>query len=334
MHHPRQARRLTVAAVIGALTLGAAVNLGAAPAFAAACPIGGSFTPASQTVEYGQYWDFTASGTGYFNVAHTYHQLQVISTGTPSAYAPELYYANGGSGPTSTVSAPYEVAPLGTGSYSFAITAVLPTPNDECDSFSGQTDSAQLTVAPARLGIELRVIPDPVNAEAAIITARFTGRFVDEYQSSFFPAAAVSPAGVWTITITDADGEAATERSVERAAGDDVLATSFSWADAEPGEQYSASVRFEPSGASAANFDIADAAPFSYTAPESPRPIPSSAAAIEPPTKLPEATPFSVPLLAVIVSSLLIATLAALVVILAIRLQKRPAAPTEGTVIG
>lgn len=283
-------------------------------------------SPSTATLEYGQYWMFTAVYQPFLDPG----EYAVESTGTPGSFTPEASrYCD--TACRITVSSPYESAVLPAGSYSFTASYDHARGADLIEHSAETPTSATLTITPAKLGLELRVLADPSNSDAAIVTAKFTGRFVDEYSSSFFPGAASSPAGIWHISLKDADGEIATERSIERAAGDDVLATSFYWADAEPGEQYTASASFEPSGASANNFAVTPAAEFSYTAPSSQRPVPTSSATGSPDAALPEATGFGLPLWSIVVAVALILGLATLLTILSVRLSRRPA-PAGGEV--
>ena len=307
-----------------------ALALSLAPALSATAdetPVDVTFTTPSATVEYGQGWSFEFTApTEYYQVLFQYGYTTISSSGTPSGYTPmHGAYLNGGMS-RGYVVPPDGAAPLAPGNYSFELggttviigntyTVTTPVP-------------ATLTVEKAKLGIELRVLADPISSGGAIVTAKFTGRFVDEYSSSFFPGVAQSPAGTWNVSIKDKDGEVATERSVERAAGDDVLATSFYWADAEPGEQYTASASFTPSGVSANNFTIGAAQNFSYTAPESARPVPTSSATAKPDASLPEATGFGLPLWALILVIVLIVGLGVLVTILSVRLSRRPSTST------
>jgi len=293
-------------------------------ATAAEVPVLVEFTTTSSTIEYGQYWTFPVnSDTQFYWRMFQPGTYEVTSTGVPGSYAPILSLFDAGGHISGNLAAPYEIAPLGAGVYTFSVSG---TGTDGTDNYTGQTPTpATLTVEKAKLGVELRVLADASTSEAAVVTAKFTGRFVDEYSSSYFPGAALSPAGTWKITITDSDGKLATERSVERAAGDDVLATSFYWADAEPGEQYTASASFVASGNSASNFAISPAQDFAYTAPDSARPVPTSSATAKPDASLPEATGFGLPLWVLILVIVLIVGLGVLVTILSVRLRRRPA---------
>ena len=309
-----------------ALTLIAAISLSQAAAVSASAieyPIEWQ-APSSTVIEYGEYWQFTATYPDFI-VPSDY---DVESTGTPSSFTPDVtrYCSMLCS---VSVSAPYDAAVLPAGAYSFTASYDYPGGGEPSQFAATTATSATLTVNPAKLNIELRVIADPSTGDGAIVTARFTGRFVDEYSSSFFPGVAQSPAGIWTITIKDEDGEEAISRSVERAAGDDVLATSFYWADAEPGTEYTASASFQASGASATNFSIAAAPDFSYTAPASERPVPSSTATEKPDAALPEATGFGLPLWSLILVGVIAIGLAALITIFSVRLSRRPEPEAE-----
>lgn len=283
------------------------------------------------TLEYGQPWSFSldCEGAQFYHFIYD-HGLAVTTISGAPGYAAQisLYTSFGPTYPCSgTVSSGYDVAPLKAGSYTVSVGGSY---NDGSDTYTGETPTpATLTIEKAKLGIELRVLADPSNGDGAIITARFTGRFVDEYQSSFFPGAGLSPAGIWNITVKNADGDVAIERTVERAAGDDVLSTSFYWTDADPGEDYTATASFTASGASASNFAITAGPSFPYTAPDSQRPEPSSTATANTGSSLPEASGFGLPLWILVLIIVLIVGLGVLVTILSVRLSRRPTTSVE-----
>lgn len=307
-------RRIVALALLGALGLSQA----AASSAAADEPVVTFDEPHTLTLEYGEYWYFTARAAGgYLMMGSTY---SVDIENAPASFEPEVQaYDTADYSMVVAVSTPYDGAPLTAGTYTINVTAS----NGESPTGSTSAVPATLTIKPAALGIELRIVPDSTNSDASIVTARFTGRFADEYQSSFFPAAALSPAGVWHITIKDENSEVVTERSVERAAGDDVLATSFYWPDAAPGVQYTASADFVPSGSSASNFTIASATDFPFTGSEDARPVPTSTATGKPDASLPEATEFGLPLWSIIVIGVLIVGFGVLVTVLSVRLSRR-----------
>lgn len=308
-----------------ALVMGAALaSLPAGAASAADTPLAVAFTTPSQTLEYGQHWSFQLTADSIFNWVYQTDGSTITSTGTPSGFAPVLaVYLTGSGNAEGYLQAPYEKPPLGAGTYTFTVKGAY---DDGSTNYTWQTTpSASLTIEKAKLGIELRVLADPSNSDNAIVSARFTGRFVDEYSSSFYLGAAISPAGSWRITIKDSEGATALEKTIDRTAGDDVLATTFYWTDAEPGEQYTATAEFTPTGDSASNFAVTPASTFKYTASSSVRPLPASTAPATPGEDLPEPAGFGLPLWLLIVVIVLILGLGALVTVLGIRLSHRPA---------
>lgn len=321
-------RTVAAAALASGLVLS---QVAAGPASAADIPAPIEFTaPATVSTEYGEYWSFAVTPSGDFlNEIYNNGGSTVTNTGAPAGYTPDLSLYSPSAGTyAGNLSATYVSPPLGVGSYTFKITGEHPSPPDTY--IGATTTSAQLTVTKAALGIDLRVIADPNHPESAVVSAQFTGRFVDEYVSSSFDYAAISPAGEWTITITDSAGDVAIERNFERSAGDDTLARSFYWTGGEADAEYTATATFSPSGASGANFTVAPSNTFSYTVPASVRPTPSSTAPAEAVGALPEASEFSLPLWALILAAVLIVGLGVLVTLFSLRLHRRSAVSTQG----
>ena len=315
-------------AALAAVFLPVLAILGAGAAHAEELPVAISFNePRTKTVEYGQVWDFAFIGDDIVAFEYDLDKhpgneaiFQVKTTGTPSGYAPAAYAYVAGGGTTGSVFHDYGTPLLGVGSYTFSVAV------DGIgfgNTYKGETPQpASLTITPAALGTEVRVVPDEADPRNAIVTARFTGRFVDEYQSSYFPGAAISPAGQWSITVVDAAGDVAVERSVDREAGDDTLATSFYWSGAKPGEQYTATATFTPSGTSGANFAATPAAAFEFTADESQRVVAASDAIEKPAADLPPEPDLSVPLWLVLLIGLASAALITVAVIFGVRLLR------------
>ncbi len=323
MHTHIHRRRAAVAFLVTA----AIVVLPAAPALATDPPPVSWTGATSATIEYAEYWQFDVSFPGTGTSEYTFN-----NTGAPAGYTPAVYV---GPDPSNSmqlvgdVTVSPDAAPLGAGSYSF-ILHVKQTYGSFV-TYEGETATpAHLTITPAKLGLTVRAVPDPANPNVAIVSAAFTGRFVDEYGSSFFPTSAVSPAGKWTFTIVDSDGAVALKRDVERQAGSDVLAASFAWADAEPDTTYAISAEFTPEGTSGANFAITPASPFGYTAPDNARPVPTSTATSKPDASLPESTGFGVPLWGIILVIALILGLASLVTVLSVRTSRSKLSTAEG----
>ena len=294
-------------------------------------------SPKAQTVEYGQYWEFPVRMDSNFYTIHNAGSTIVDVTGAPSGYAPPLVIVGGDATGSADglVFAPGDMRPLSTGTYSISISGTHTFTGDGSTYSGHSTEPAKLTVTKAPLGIELRMVGDPNNWGAAVVTARLTGRFADEYQTSFYEGAALSPAGDWHITVKDGVGDVAIERNIERTAGDDTLATSFYWMEVTEGTKYTVNAEFVPSGASAGNFTVTPASEFSFTAPTTQRPVPTSTATAKPDTHLTAASGFGLPLWAVVLSVVLILGLGALVTVLSIRLNRKPGLePTEPATTG
>jgi hypothetical protein len=132
--------------------------------------------------------------------------------------------------------------------------------------------------------------------------------------------------------VADSRGEVALERNLERDAGDDVLAASFYWPDAKPGEEYTATAEFTPTGASADRFAIARSSTVTYTVGESARPGPAATntSIAEPPAVLADPSAFSLPLWALILAVAAIIGLGVLVAVVSVRLARRPIGLTHG----
>ena len=284
--------------------------------------------PATVSVEYGEAWGFSAHASATYLIGTPWTGTAQFHGG-PGGYTPAVYSDQNNATSTTTVWVypANELPALTAGNYTIDATVT----NFDGTSYT-TTTPASLVVTRAALGIDLRVLADPNNSDAAIVTARFTGRFVDEYSSSFYESAPRSPAGEWHITIKDDEGAIAIERNFERAAGDDVLATSFYWTGAQPDKEYSATAEFVATGPSASNFEVASATAFAYTAPVSQRPVPTSTATAKPAADLPEASGFGLPLWALILIVVLTLGLGVLVAIFSVRLSKTTASSGTGTV--
>jgi len=294
-------------------------------------------SPKVVSAEYGEYWQFPVQMDSNFYSVYSSGSAIVDVTGAPSGYAPQVVVVGGEASGIAygLVLAPDDMRPLSTGTYSLSISGTHTYTGDDVTYSGHTTGPAQLTITKAPLGVELRMLGDPNNWDAAVVSARFTGRFADEHQTSFYEGAALSPAGEWHITVKDEDGNVAVERTIERAAGDDTLATSFYWMDVKEGTEYTASAEFVPSGASAGNFTVSPAPEFGFTAPTTQRSVPTSTATATSNVHLTAASGFGLPVWAVVLSVLLILGLGALVTVFSIRLIRKPGTvPTAAAATG
>ena len=258
------------ASVLLAVTLG----LGSAATATASDPTDiAFFPPATITVGYGENWSLDFSSYVCNTFASTFRKDGAVYPYTPQYQYP---YIAGGELQRGAVMTGYESRPLVGGSYQLTVTTTAAAPYlgypYQCPSngTSGVTATpATIVVTPAALGLDLRVIADP-NAESnAIVSARFTGDFVDSYEGLANPWAPLPPTGTWFFEIADETGDVVFSKEVEKLTPDDSLATSLYWTEAKPGETYSARATFAPAGENGTSFTAAESTPFSYTAPNS-----------------------------------------------------------------
>ena len=313
--------RRTLAAAILACVLTAVLSLGSvAAANADVPPI--VFDPKTTTAEYGQSWAVEGTVSPSPFASWSTPTAIVAMRGTPNGYTPnaQAYHDPSTNTMRATVYSSYTARPLNAGTYNFDMVVT----NGYGGAGAGTSRPQPLVIEPAALSIETRVVEDAADPSSAIVSARFVGKFVDNFQTTQFPTAPFTPAGEWQISIVDSTGET-TSWKVARTDTDDVLATSLLWAESKPGEQYTATAEFVTSGTSSNNFSISGSAPFSYTAPTSERQFAPATAPSAPEIEPAAPATFSVPLWWIVLAGVLVAALAAVLVILAVRLRRTPA---------
>lgn len=310
----RASATLTLAGAIAiAVSLVPSGLAAGSPASRAACgedPPLTAWSPEELQLKYGDYWSMTAT-TNQVNVIETPWSVSAQLTGEGAPLPTDSYFfkASGSDWCEATISVvPASGRPLDAGEY--RLTGRFDNPYG-----SGfDTPEARIVVNPAALGIQARITADPSNPRHAIVSAAFTGQFVEDFSNGWGttsnPSAPLTPAGHWSIVVIDGDGDIALDVQIDRVETDDALATSAYWADPPAGD-YSVTAQFVPSGASASNFTFAEATPFRYTA-SGPPPdaVPTATPA---PSLPPEATatgsavPLFIPLiLAVVTAGLLV----------------------------
>ena len=321
----RSAVAFTALAVCVLSSVGAGAAISAPSMRAADHEVALTFSTPDLTIEYGDGWGFELYSDQPVG-ALDFAGLGVFPdiTGAPGynvgVYLASTYHTIVAY-PVAYLNADPNSPPLRVGEYTIGAAA---EGNYFGDSTHGYTaPPGHLTITRAPLGLSVRVVPDPNNPEGAIVTALFTGHYVDNFYPSADVAAPVAPEGAWTITLTDADGEVGVQRNFERQATDDVLSTTFYWLDAKPGMEYTATAVFEPAGASATNFNFSEATPFAYTAVEPQRPVPTSTAAAAPPSEVLPDPGFGLPAVVVILGVVLIVISGVLTTIFAVKGSRR-----------
>lgn len=282
-----------------------------------------NFDSPTLNITYGQGWYFQATANNAPGPSF-WEAVDAELLGAPAGYSTEFgsfkvdeltvvatIYSTGGQ------------RPLAPGSYTATITL-----GEQEGLGAGRvtTAPATLNVAPAPLGIDLRIGADPSNAANAIVAASFTGDFVQAYFTSEDPESGLSPAGTWTITVSDADGNAVHEFTSTREAGDDVLAVSSYWSDVPPGA-YTARATFTPSGESAENFTITQPSPVNFAAAQPPGAV-STAPPAPPTAPESESGGMTLPIWIPVVVGAVTAGLIALTVVQIIRLRRSGRLPS------
>ncbi len=278
-----------------------------------------TFEQADQEVEYGQGWSFYATATNTYQANGPWTASATVTGMTPVV----LYSYNQDGTYTTYITILNEQGrpPLAVGDYEVIATV------SNVFGTSWSSASGSLTVVPANLGIEARLTSDPAAPGNVIFSARFTGQFIDQVAPAEYGTGPLAPAGTWQLVIKDAQGKTVFDQTVNRAEGGNELATSAYWTDAKPGEIYTPSATFTPTGPAAGNFSVRPGEGIAFTASTLVRPVPTSTATPSTPVALPvgEDDPAGVPLplWAVVVGGVILAGLAAVVVVLIVRSRGR-----------
>lgn len=250
-----------------------------------------AFTTGSQAVRYGESWGAPISLTDLPCNACPGAALQYSYTGTAKGTGTIPFYQ----------SAPYtgsaqlgdylldQGKPLPPGTYRFTLAFVYGATVQGSNSF-------QLTVAPAPIGTDLRVIPDPGNRDNAVVTVMLTGDYIEAMGGD--GGGPPLPAGEWHIVIQDERGKTAFHDDVAQPKeGPPYLSAYWSGVGSGP---YAATTSFE--------FDAASAAFFSVTAakgtPFVPLAAPTSSASSQPAGSTAAPPAASVPLWTLLVAGL------------------------------
>lgn len=289
---------------------------------AAADPILEFDEPRTVEVEYGQYWQLVLRGKDFGML----HKDIEASIPTLPSYPLTLnpHRDSFPNNPVYAVTVLGDQRPLGAGTYSVVAGYV------DADNVAKTTTlPAGVVIKPAALVSELRVVADKNNPINAVVTVRFTGRFIDEFYSSTYIGSPLMPSGEWSVDIADASGETVKSFTVTRNADDDVVATTFYWDGAKSGETYTASAAFAPTGDAVKNFTIATPGSFEYTAATATRPVPQSTASAAPADSVAAEPDFGVPLWWVILIGVALAALIVFAVVFAIKLGKSDPLPRK-----
>jgi hypothetical protein len=319
-------RSATLATLLGAVFLALSAPLSAT---AADIDVPLHWTdPATQTVEYGSYWDFTVATDDASGEMPSDSTVHVTGASTPVHIQTSFYYDDSEDDYAAIISTPSGRQPLEAGHYSFTVSSTKDSGGDHY-TFS-TADSAQLTVTKAPIGVDLRVINDPNSTGNAIVSMRLTGNYIDNlYPADGDPMVPLAPSGTWKVTVANADGSVALQRSIVQTAGF-ASTQSFYWPSVPAEKTFSATAVFTADSSIAGNFAFSPSPDVSYTS--SPKPVPSPV-----PTELASSTHadpsqegFTIPFWLVMLLSVAIVGLAITVTVLAIKSPGAPASASGG----
>ena len=317
----RIAGRLTAAAALALLmTAGGAV---AARAAASDDP-GTTWDAPSTSAEYGEYWQLSATAPNGDASFGPWTASGTLSN-TPSGYAPSFTVFQSDPGTLVAYAGPQIGGrPLGAGTY----TATLTLTENNGTGPSYTSGPATVTITPAALTMTLHVVADPSNPANAIISSELTGSFRENFFTASYPDGPLGPAGTWTITATDENGDVVHEATVDRPDTSDLMGVSSYWSDVPPGT-YTVRAAFTTSGAAAGNFAITAPNPVTYTA----APAPGATSTASPAPPAPPPTPgdagMTLPGWIPLIAGILSAGLLALLIVQIVRLRRTgvPTAP-------
>jgi hypothetical protein len=292
--------------------------------------------PSTVTIEYGQFWEFYAQSD---QMIGNMHKTSVVVAGAPD-YHPDADYPSDYQPQNfayisiwpSSSQPPLEPATYKITTSTWCGWPDMHTGELEDEQLATTDVPATLVVTPAKLGSEVKVVGDPNNREAAVITAKFTGQFVDEYRPRTGRVEApITPGGTWSIRITDPTGDVVLEQTIERAAGETPLANTVYWTEGEPGTDYDVEATFTLDGESANRYELTQPTASNYTASEDVREAPTSTA--KPVARDLQEAGFTLPLWAVVLLGLVLAGLAGAVALFTIRfVASRPTVVSTGGV--
>jgi hypothetical protein len=245
------AKRIGAGVLAAAVTTVALLGSFVGPAFADDPPI--TLTPATQTVEYGQYWSINGSSPAFDSYCEAIPCTSVpltITSGSLSRTIPNF--------------------PVYQGQFSLGVGDLLPQTDlgvgthtinvsypDDSGTETSSPNPAKVVITPTAVLTTTTIAPDPNNSRNALITSQLSGKYIEQLPSCACEGqnGFLLPAGTWKLTVTDSSGRTVfTKQSSEPANG----LPSFVnyWPDVPAGETYSAQSTFTVSGGAAVNFTI------------------------------------------------------------------------------
>jgi hypothetical protein len=246
-----------------------ALALVTAPFLAGAAFADVAFADTSQTVSFGSSW---GTQINLNSLPCTYCSLQgtvtFSYTGPHQGTGTLTPFQSSGSDTATAYLSSYSLdqgaTQLTPGKYVFSISFALYGQN------AAGSNHYELTITPAAIGTDLRVVSDPQNPQNAVISSMLTGDYVNSIggESDGPPL----PAGTWHLAVQDASSKTVfTQDSPQSAGGPPYISTYWIGVTGGP---YTASASFAVDSTSASNFSVSGASNLKF-APNQPSTIPS-----------------------------------------------------------
>jgi hypothetical protein len=299
----RPPRSLLRARLIGmaALALPALLLAPATSASAAEGEVTVVINPATQTVEYGQYWEVTATvalpecfdcdSQSFDMIVESPDNGQLIDT---KVFDGDVFIS------------------------SFDMSLLLPPDTYEVrgrmtdDSYTNSSSSTMgaIVVQPAALAVEATVIPDEHQSEGAIVSAQLTGAFVDAVDECFGSTEChiPLPSGTWTLSVKDSEGTVIREEEIATKGAASRYA-SFYLHGIAPSTSYTVDASFAPTSSQADFYTVSAASGVAFESGEAPAAGDPDAPAV-PTVEVEVATGPTLPLWLVILGGVIVGGLA------------------------
>lgn len=285
---------------------------------AAGEPVGVTFSPANKTIEYGDYWEVTASLTNLEcldGCDDTFNFIVQDPTTGESINSPVF--------DNSVFVSSFDFSLLfPPGEYE--ITGAMD--DEDLHPMDPGNEPGTLTIAPAALDVEATVIADPLQPAGAIVSAQLTGAYVSAIDECFGSTECHPqlPSGTWQLTMRNDAGEVIHEEKISTKAKASRY-VSFYWHGITPETNYTVDASFAPVADQAGNFSLKPALGTSYTSEAAPESGDADAPAT-PEVEVEEAAAPTLPFWLVVLAIVLVVLLAAAVITFWTLLRRRRAA--------
>jgi hypothetical protein len=179
-----------------------------------------------------------------------------------------------------------------------------------------------LTIAPAPIGVDLRITTDPSSQRNAIVAATLTGPLIDLINQQ--GTIATTPAGSWKLSVIDSEGNVAFEKEVAQPAGGAPYFSTY-WQAVPADTTFTGTAVFTPDAASAGNFTLSAPPSVAYTSPAA---DPGNTNPTVPPEPVEpgDPAPTSLPVWLLVLGGLIGAGLITAIIIFAVKLSRLGAA--------